>query len=149
MKRNKIAVAVLAVALAAGCSNNPYIRSAETRGVFWGVTGTVLIAGLLYSIFSYRQQPAAGGSTQYAPPAIPVGARVVDCRSSNVRGPCWIMPEWGETPPPPNARVVGKKSVQTGWETRISNDCTDGFKSPDPLPIPKRGEKIKVTCVPE
>ena len=114
MKRNKIAVAVLAVALAAGCSNNPYIRSAETRGVFWGVTGTVLIAGLLYSIFSYRQQRAAGGSTQYAPPAIPVGARVVDCRSSNVRGPCWIMPEWGETPPPPNARVVGKKSVQTG-----------------------------------
>jgi len=145
MKR-KIALAMLAVALAAGCSNNPYIRSAETRGAIWGVVGTTVIAALLYSIFSYRSQPAAGGSAQYATAAIPVGAMVVDC-PSNARAPCWIMPGWGETPP--NARTVGKKRVLTGYETRISNDCKDGFKSPDPLPIPKRGEKIKVTCVPE
>ena len=49
----------------------------------------------------------------------------------------------------PRPRVIGQKKVLTGWETRISNDCADGFRSPDPLPIPKRGEKIKVTCVPE
>lgn len=147
MKRIKIAVAILAVALAAsGCSQNPYIRNAETRGAMWGVAGTAVIAGLLYSIFSYRQQ--ASGA-QYAPAAIPVGARVVDC-PYGVRAPCWILPDQGQAVPTSNAQVVGKITRETGRKAVVlRNGCGKGFKLPDPLPIPAAGKQVVVKCVPD
>ena len=113
----KMQVVVLAVALAAGgCAENPYIRQAETRGVVWGVVGTTLVAGMLYSIFSYRQQQAAGA--RYVPSNPPVGAKVVACPSGVPASTiCWIMPDEGVPAP------AGKKASPNKGQEPTDASC--------------------------
>ena len=128
----KMQVVVLAVALAAGgCAENPYIRQAETRGVVWGVVGTTLVAGMLYSIFSYRQQQAAGA--RYVPSNPPVGAKVVACPSGVPASTiCWIMPDEGVPAP------AGKKASPNKWQEQGGE--TGNFKSE------KKGEPTDASC---